>query len=69
VHVTGISEYTITIELTRRDCETLNAIAEVASTADTPYNEEADRYQALFQLAVQAMRAADYDSVHGKQTR
>jgi hypothetical protein len=68
VNVTGITEYTISLELTRRDCETLEAIARAASAVDHTNSEEAERYQALFQLAIQAMRAADYDSAHGKPT-
>jgi hypothetical protein len=69
VKVTGISEYTISLELTRRDCEILEDITQTASGVDCDHFEEAQRYQALFQLAIQAMRAADYDSVHRTKTQ
>jgi hypothetical protein len=68
VKVTGISEFHVNIELSRDDCKVLEAIAQAASTVDCEHRDDAERYQALFQLAIQATRAADYDSAHDKPT-
>jgi hypothetical protein len=66
MRVDSITEFHVSLELNRQECEVLETIARVASTVDFEHVAEAERYQALFQLAVQAMRAADYDSARGK---